>query len=405
MDAHATSVLGVPTYELMCRAGAAAWRLLHQRWPQAQVVGVACGPGNNGGDGYVVARAGPRRRLPRGAGGPAGRQPALGRRTPGAGRLARRRRQRHRLRRPAARRRRLGGRDLRHRPDAPAVRGRAGHDRAHQRQPRCRCSRWTCPRAWTPTPGTRRARRCAPTLTLSFIAAKRGLYTGMARDFDGEVLLDRLDLKIGAFDDYRAGRLAVPPRRPGALAGSAASECAQGRTRPRALRRRRRGHGRRRAAVRRRCAAHRRRPGQRGHAPVRRGGAGGGPARGHDPRGGGRRRPGAAGGACHRAGRGARAGAGRVGRSRCIARRWPAAVRWCSMPMRSTCWPRRPASLPQAILTPHPGEAARLLGCEKADIQADRFGCGRRAGAEVPLRGGAQGRRHPRGRARRDHRR
>ena len=29
MDAHAIGVLGVPSYELMCRAGAAAWRLLH----------------------------------------------------------------------------------------------------------------------------------------------------------------------------------------------------------------------------------------------------------------------------------------------------------------------------------------------------------------------------------------
>lgn len=32
-----------------------------------------------------------------------------------------------------------------------------------------------------------------------------------------------------------------------------------------------------------------------------------------------------------------------------------------------------PHALPGAILTPHPGEAARLLGCGTADIQADRF--------------------------------
>ena len=41
---------------LMARAGEGAWRVLLQHWPQAQVVGVACGPGNNGGDGYVLAR-------------------------------------------------------------------------------------------------------------------------------------------------------------------------------------------------------------------------------------------------------------------------------------------------------------------------------------------------------------
>lgn len=32
-----------------------------------------------------------------------------------------------------------------------------------------------------------------------------------------------------------------------------------------------------------------------------------------------------------------------------------------------------PRALPEAILTPHPGEAARLLGCSSADIQADRY--------------------------------
>ena len=32
-----------------------------------------------------------------------------------------------------------------------------------------------------------------------------------------------------------------------------------------------------------------------------------------------------------------------------------------------------PRALPEAILTPHPGEAARLLGCSTSDIQADRF--------------------------------
>ena len=46
---------GLDEDDLMARAGLAAWRLLLERWPQAQRIGIACGPGNNGGDGYVLA--------------------------------------------------------------------------------------------------------------------------------------------------------------------------------------------------------------------------------------------------------------------------------------------------------------------------------------------------------------
>lgn len=45
-----------PGAELMRRAGQAAHDLLRRRWPAAQRLTVLCGPGNNGGDGYVVAR-------------------------------------------------------------------------------------------------------------------------------------------------------------------------------------------------------------------------------------------------------------------------------------------------------------------------------------------------------------
>jgi NAD(P)H-hydrate epimerase len=55
-DAHAIAAQGVSGYGLMQRAGDAAMRLLRQRWPQARHVVVVCGAGNNGGDGYVVAR-------------------------------------------------------------------------------------------------------------------------------------------------------------------------------------------------------------------------------------------------------------------------------------------------------------------------------------------------------------
>lgn len=43
-------------FALMARAGEAAWRCVLAHWPQAKRIVVACGPGNNGGDGYVLAR-------------------------------------------------------------------------------------------------------------------------------------------------------------------------------------------------------------------------------------------------------------------------------------------------------------------------------------------------------------
>ncbi|WP_017365873.1 bifunctional ADP-dependent NAD(P)H-hydrate dehydratase/NAD(P)H-hydrate epimerase [Methylococcus capsulatus] len=56
MDRHAIDRLGIPGLELMHRAGAAAFEALRRRWPEAKTLSVVCGPGNNGGDGYVIAR-------------------------------------------------------------------------------------------------------------------------------------------------------------------------------------------------------------------------------------------------------------------------------------------------------------------------------------------------------------
>ncbi|HRD48985.1 MAG: NAD(P)H-hydrate dehydratase [Candidatus Competibacter sp.] len=56
LDRIAIEERGIPGYTLMSRAGAAAFQLLRQRWPKAWRIEVICGGGNNGGDGYVVAR-------------------------------------------------------------------------------------------------------------------------------------------------------------------------------------------------------------------------------------------------------------------------------------------------------------------------------------------------------------
>ncbi len=47
---------GADLYSLMEHAGQAVFVALRQRWPEARLLWIFCGRGNNGGDGYVVAR-------------------------------------------------------------------------------------------------------------------------------------------------------------------------------------------------------------------------------------------------------------------------------------------------------------------------------------------------------------
>lgn len=56
LDRRAIVECGIPGYELMTRAGHATLNALRARWGGARSLCVLCGPGNNGGDGYVVAR-------------------------------------------------------------------------------------------------------------------------------------------------------------------------------------------------------------------------------------------------------------------------------------------------------------------------------------------------------------
>jgi len=56
LDRLAIQEAGIPGYTLMSRAGKACWQRLQSCWPDARSIVVVCGTGNNGGDGFVVAR-------------------------------------------------------------------------------------------------------------------------------------------------------------------------------------------------------------------------------------------------------------------------------------------------------------------------------------------------------------
>ncbi len=56
LDRRAIQDYSIPAYTLMQRAAAVAWKVLRERWPDARAIHILVGPGNNGGDGYELAR-------------------------------------------------------------------------------------------------------------------------------------------------------------------------------------------------------------------------------------------------------------------------------------------------------------------------------------------------------------
>jgi ADP-dependent NAD(P)H-hydrate dehydratase / NAD(P)H-hydrate epimerase len=214
------AAVGDDAYPLMCQAGAAAFDALRRSWPDAKRVAVVCGGGNNGGDGFVLAR------LAHSA-GMAVQLMALD----DGGRAA-----------PAARRARVewldaGGDCDMHagRLDAPDVVVDALFGIGLDRAPVGRAAALIAAINASAVPvlaldvpsGVDADRGAVPgdavhaTCTLSFIVAKRGLFTGPARDLTGPVEVAPLDIapharEVAAADAWRidAGWLdgRLPPR-------------------------------------------------------------------------------------------------------------------------------------------------------------------------------------------------
>ncbi|HET7798143.1 MAG TPA: NAD(P)H-hydrate epimerase, partial [Nevskia sp.] len=226
-DRAAIATHGIAGYDLMQRAAAAAFAYLRAKWPQARRIVVVCGSGNNGGDGYVLARlalaggfdvsviaAEPAR-----AGGDAARAHAdwvgAGGSVLGAG---------SRLPEGDVYVDALFGIGLTRAPQGSAldliaqVNGAKGPTLALD-----------VPSGVDADTGNVPGSAVHAAATITFVGRKRGLFTGAARDYCGEVVLDDLAIPAAVFTGARAdagllvaGAIAasLPPRAPNAHKGN-----------------------------------------------------------------------------------------------------------------------------------------------------------------------------------------
>jgi hydroxyethylthiazole kinase-like uncharacterized protein yjeF len=64
LDRIAIEDCGIPGIRLMSRAGRASFEVLLAQWPQPEHIHIFCGTGNNGGDGYIIAALARTRGIP-----------------------------------------------------------------------------------------------------------------------------------------------------------------------------------------------------------------------------------------------------------------------------------------------------------------------------------------------------
>ncbi|MCY3622383.1 MAG: NAD(P)H-hydrate dehydratase [Gammaproteobacteria bacterium] len=225
-DRRAINEFSIPGVRLMHRAGRAAFDVLRSRWPDARILSIICGSGNNAGDGYVVA----------GCAKDAGFDVQL---IPvgDPGKLAGEAMQACRFAEA-----RLGGRFEQQLDgwsvggdvvvDALLGTGAQGAVRLPYQTAVDRINAAGKPVLALDLPsgvdaengGLLTAHPVRADVTVTFVAAKLGLVTGDAVDFVGELLLDDLDLPEAVFDRpgvrvMDGAGLATLARRPGAHKG------------------------------------------------------------------------------------------------------------------------------------------------------------------------------------------
>ena len=224
LDRRAIEEWGVPGFELMRRAAWAALASLRRHWPQAYRIAVHCGPGNNGGDGFLLAA------LAREAGLHVDVL-ALADASSGDAGLAR---QAWKDGGGAVRPWQLGdalpevdvhvdalyGTGLRRAPEAPAA---SLIEAIHASGTPVQAL--DVPSGLDADTGRVPGAAIRATVTVSFIAAKRGLHTGHAADHVGALELDSLGLPDALWQDVTPdARLLVaaqlPPRSRDAHKGS-----------------------------------------------------------------------------------------------------------------------------------------------------------------------------------------